>query len=361
MVDRNDFELVSDGDTLSEGYFNDIYSEIQENNNLLAESLLGSFAGSVGVKNGEYDDFQTNSGSVITNLSYRDVGPWQFAGNQVFDNARDNGFYYKETGTTGEYIGSSLLVQTTNNRVLSRVSYNIYNIVDDFEDNSISGDWTTSVTGTGGGTISESGGGLRFDQMSNTNNGLAYYTGKNYYLSGSEVRFLFYIVRGGGSASGSLQHNIILHDGSSLINLLSATVINEQGYNEYHDVRIAFYDNQEVADIYLNDELVESKKDLSSLSTNWYIGMNVICSSSNISINQVMFWLLDSDISSPSSTVTQDVSVDGGNTFSGSPLEGTSNKFQLPSSGNNIVQKINVDRASGEFIILNNRGIKILE
>ena len=206
---------------------------------------------------------------------------------------KDYGTWYNEGDSNTTFTSSmftihrSLGAQTITHGI-PYVKYNMWSLLDNFADGSVSGNWTTA------GTVTEAGG-----KMSVNSSSTARYTAKNYYQTTDTVYFKVDITGGGGTVS-----TINISNGTNTVIVVQANTTDLNGH-----YKIKFNGTQNtctverragntICDIY--------HVSIASVTTTW----NVMFSGGSSSGIDA-YWICDDDNASLTSTVSLDFSVDG--------------------------------------------------
>lgn len=271
----------------------------------------------------------------------------------IYVDLGSEGFYYLDTGGTGDYRSNNVLDYYNNIDYIS-VSVNgcILNLLDAFDDASISGDWTTATADSG--TVTETGGYLQlFSANATASQASAYYTGVNYYQTTKRIYFYSNHYVATGVQSGTQTYTIRVTDGSTDVTLKSYAIIDEIDTNLFFEIK--FNGTNDTCDLYINGVLDSAGIDLSTLTNNWYVKFDVRETASNFSLTVKVYFLSDNNLVSPSSTITPKISNDSGSSFENS-LTQSSIAHNFSSSGKQIAIGWDLSRNSSEMIIIFNHG-----
>jgi len=242
-------------------------------------------------------------------------------------------YYLDSVASTGQYVSVGLPQQPTIDQGTVLSYHKIVDIVDDFQDASISGNWTTSDNGGGGG-VSETGGYIQF--LAGTGGGTQWVRGywtANDYLNTHKTVHLLITQTNVASPAGKIR----ITNGSTSVQV--GTISGSQSV--YFVLSFRGTDNQ--VDVYSNG-IHAGTYDISTVTTNQYIDIYLEGEG-----DYLRCYLFAENSTSEDSTVTSRVRLDGSNWNNTSVNSKAMTSFGY--TGTNPELEINFARASGEAIL----------
>lgn len=366
MAILDSFEKVTDGDQLNDGYFNGVSYQVLKNNikiNWSVERQNFIFGETYRTAGFEVNPSNRHGGTLISdevlvfdscvrasyksNLTSVSVFQSRFFEDfstgslqQSFNSFDAGSHYYMDTGTTGTitmrtatFDSPVSYISSDATKVFAYVDYETYNLLDGFDDGSVSGDWTTT------GTVTESSGKLQLAASST-----AYYTGKDFYNTNDTAVF-------------AMEHDpttnnsyLKITDGTNDVTLITNTVATSQEIDVLTHVK--FY-TDDTCDVWADFRYI-GNFDLSSLvaANNRYIKLETEASSV-----ARMVYLAD-NTGTQTSTVTLKASADGGSNYTTCTNQ-TINT--IGTSGRAPFYELDLSRTSGELIIIRGIGFHFFE
>jgi len=217
--------------------------------------------------------------------------------------------------------------------------YKVVDILDDFEDSSISGDWTTSTGGTG--TIVEANHYLRMlcGVGAGANSVYALYDGEDFRLSNKVVHILASVH---GPTNGSSTLYVSNGTNNVLIKNWAAGVDSDNAL-----ITLRFMGADDKVRLYING-VYDSEIDVSASTTNQYIKFATV--GTNTSNEGWYISLLSKESESWDSTVTSTVQLDGSNAETVGVNTSDSHTFSNTGDTPEIV--LSFTRATGEAIMV---------
>ena len=221
-----------------------------------------------------------------------------------------------------------------------QIDYQIFNLLDNFNDSVISGDWTTS------GTVTESGGQLRLGNGSTDGN--AYYTAKDFYHTRDSVWFMCNLHR--VNTSNSARAVVRITDGTNYVDTVYQTDgTGTAGSSIPCFIRLRFNGTDDTVEVWRDENRLRSVS-LTTLTGNiWYVEFRAIGGSVSGKPRIDVWWFADDDKSLISSTITPYMSADGGANWEATTLGAT---HEFTNTGTFPSARIDVTLDTSEVMIL---------
>ncbi len=242
--------------------------------------------------------------------------------------------YHADEGPSGEYESAKrpyLSLGGEMNQAIPAIVYSAWHLEDNCGDQAVHGDWVTS------GTVTED-----TEKMTiGSNSAYAYWTGTNYYQTDRTVIFRAYASSGDHDNDGCID----ITDGTTQINMVV--------HHSFDSIwSVQFDGSNDSCRLYQDGEFY-GEYDLSSLNSAWYVQFRAH-KPDPANQNYYVYFLADDDIATPSSTLSIEVSADGGASYE-SPNNGE--PFTFGSPGRSIVFRFEYTRSSDELLLIDGWGL----